>query len=108
MDEREYQRLADDAFRRIEDGFKDVDADVVDFERTQGDVLTITLPGKKRCIVNTQRPTRQIWMAASSRAWHFSYDAASGAWHDDKDRTSELYATLARIIEESSGLAVAF
>lgn len=108
IDEREYQRLADAAFRRIEDGFKDVDADLVDFERTQGDVLTITLPGKKRCIVNTQRPTRQIWLAANSRAWHFSYDAARSVWLDDKDSTTELYATLERIIREASDVSLTF
>ncbi len=108
IDEREYQRLADAAFHRIEDGFKDIDADVVDFERTQGDVLTITLPGKKRCIVNTLRPTRQLWLAANSRAWHFSYDAARNVWLDDKDPTTELYATLERIVREACDVSVTF
>jgi len=106
MDERTYQTLADAAFKRIEDAFKDVDPDVVDFERTQPDVLTITFSGGKRCIVHTQRPTRQIWMAANARAWHFSYDESASRWHDDKDASLELFATLSRVVNESAKVAL--
>lgn len=108
MEERDYQRLADEAFRRIERGFEDVDPDVVDCERAQPDVLTITLPGGKRCIVNTQRPTRQIWMAANARAWHFSFDEARRAWIDDKDASTELFAQLAHIVKDSADVALSF
>ncbi len=58
MDEAAYQKLADREFRRIEDALRDVDADDVDVERS-GDVLTLTFRGDRRCILNTQRPTRQ-------------------------------------------------
>ena len=108
MDDRDYQRLADEAFRRIEDGFKDVDPDVVDFERTQGDVLTLTFAGGKRCIINTQRPTRQIWMAANARAWHFSFDPTRAVWHDDKEPQSELFATLTKVVHEVANVTVTF
>ncbi len=66
MDETTYQRLADQAFRAIGDAFEDVDAELVDCE-IAGDVVTLTLPGAKRCIINTQRPTRQI-LARRQRA----------------------------------------
>ncbi len=58
MDETTYQKLADKTFRAISDAFEHVDPEVVDCE-VAGDVVTITLPGSKRCIVNTQRPVRQ-------------------------------------------------
>jgi CyaY protein len=105
MDESSYQKLADATFRRIADAFEDIDPEVVDCE-VAGDVVTLTLPGGKRCIVNTQRPTRQIWLAASARAWHFSYDDASKSWLDDKGQGAELFATIARIVKESSGLEI--
>ena len=79
MDEPEYQQLADVALRSIEDMLADVDAEDVDFERA-GDVITLTFRGGKKCIVSTQRPTRQIWLAANARAWHFGWDATSGRW----------------------------
>lgn len=108
MNDSEYQRLADAAFRRIEDGFKDVDPDVVDCERAQPDVLNITFANGKRCVINTQRPTRQIWMAANARAWHFSYDESAAGWHDDKVSTTELFATLAEVVQAGARLSLTF
>ena len=106
MDEPQYLRLADDTFLRLEKAFRDVDPDAADCERA-GDVVTITFASGQRCVVNTQRPTRQIWLAASARGWHFSYDAARGAWLDDKGSGDELFATLARIVREQAGVELA-
>jgi CyaY protein len=105
LDESAYQHLADRTFRRIEDALKDVDADDVDVERA-GDVVTLTFRGNKRCVLNTQRPTRQIWLAASSRAWHFSYDAAKDRWIDDKQPGVELFATVEDVVKQSSGVTI--
>jgi len=107
MDEPTYQKLADAAFRAIGDAFEDVDPDLVDFEQA-GDVVTLTLPGRKRCIVNTQRPTRQIWLAANAQAWHFSWDESKKAWMDDKGRADDLFATIARIVKDATGADVRF
>jgi CyaY protein len=105
MDESAYQHLADRTFRRIEDAFKDVDANDVDCERA-GDVITLTFTGNKRCVINTQRPTRQIWLAANARAWHFSYDAAKDTWLDDKNSEVELFATLTDVVREGAGVSI--
>jgi CyaY protein len=105
MDESEYQHLADRTFKRIEDALKDVDADDVDVERS-GDVVTLTFKGNKRCVMNTQRPTRQIWLAANARAWHFTYDAGTGTWVDDKQPGATLFATLEDIVKQGSGIAI--
>src|ERR1700679_850916 len=72
MDESTFQLLADQTFHTIGDAFEDVDPDLVDCE-VVGNVVTLTVPGGKRYIINTQRPTRQIWFAANARAWHFSW-----------------------------------
>jgi CyaY protein len=107
MDESTYMRLADEAFRTIGDAFEDVDPDAVDCE-TAGDVVTLQLRGGKKCVVNTQRPTRQIWLAAASRAWHFSYDEKTMRWMDDKGSGEDLYAVLARVVLEGAGVDVTF
>jgi CyaY protein len=107
MDETTYLRLVDEAFRTIGDAFEDVDSDAVDCE-IAGDVVTLTLRGGKKFVVNTQRPTRQIWLAASSRAWHFSYEESSRRWMDDKGSGEDLYVVLARVVMEGAGVDVTF
>jgi CyaY protein len=107
MDETTYLRLADEVFRTIGDAFEDVDPDAVDCEAA-GDVVTLALKGGKKFVVNTQRPTRQIWLAAASRAWHFSYDEASKRWMDDKGSGEDLYGVLARVVLEGAGVDVTF
>ena len=107
MDESTYQALADKAFRTIGDAFDAVDTDLADCE-IAGDVVTLTLKGGKRCIVNTQRPTRQIWLAANARAWHFSWDGAASRWLDDKGHGDELFSTIARVVKEGAGVDVVF
>jgi CyaY protein len=105
MDDSQYQKLADQAFRHITDAFESVDPDVVDCE-TAGDVVTLTFADRRRCVVNTQRPTRQVWLAANARAWHFSYDEATKTWLDDKGQGLELFATVKKVVQEMGGLEI--
>ena len=105
MDEKAYQHLADSTLKRIEDLFEDVDAEDVDVERS-GDVITLTMRGNKKCVVNTQRPTRQIWLAANARGWHFSFDEKINRWKDDKGAGDELFETIGNIVRETAGVVV--
>ena len=105
MDERVYQQLADVALGRIERALGDFDPDEVDCERA-GDVLSLTFKGGRKCVINTQRPTRQIWVAANARAWHFSYDETTSAWVSDKDGSVELFGQIASIVKDGSGASV--
>jgi CyaY protein len=111
MEDREYQELADVALGRIEEAFDTVDPDEVDCERA-GDVVTLTMTGGKKCVVNTQRPTRQIWLAANARAWHFDWNEGAKTWLDDKGQTNpdgtpmNLFTTVRRIVRETVGLDV--
>lgn len=107
MDESQYLRHVDAVFRRIQDGCDATDPDLVE-AYVAGDVLTLTFADRTRCVVNTQRPTRQVWLAAGTRAWHFSLDADSGRWMDDKGRGDELYTTLANIVRDKAGVDVHF
>jgi CyaY protein len=107
MDEPTYLRLADEVFRTVGDAFEDVDPDAVDCE-VAGDVVTFTIRGGKKYILNTQRPTRQMWLAAGSRAWHFSWEERTRRWMDDKGTGEDLYAILARVVMEGAGVDVTF
>lgn len=105
MDDTTYQKLASQVLRQVEDLFEDIDAEDVDYERA-GDVLTLTFKSGKKCVLNTQRPTRQMWLAAGARAWHFSFDEVSGTWLDDKGQNIELLAQVRAIVLEFSGLSL--
>ena len=107
MDEPTYEKLALEALRKVTKAFDEVDPEVADCE-TAGDVVTLTLAGRSKCIINTQRPARQIWLAATARAWHFSWDEASGRWLDDKGQGQDLFTTLARIVKDTTGADVRF
>lgn len=105
MDESRYQQIADETFKKLESMLEDVDADDVDVERS-GDVVTLTFKDGKKCVANTQRPTRQIWLAANARAWHFSWDAGASRWMDDKGQGVELFQKIAEIVQEHAGVTV--
>ncbi len=105
MDESRYQQIADVTLRDMETMFTDVDADDVDCERA-GDVITLTFKNGKKCVMNTQRPTRQIWLAANARAWHFGWDDTTKTWLDDKGEGVELFAKVRAIVKETAGLEI--
>jgi CyaY protein len=107
MDESTYQQLIGETFRKIEDAFEDVDPDQVEVTST-GDVVTLSFANGVRCILNTQRPVRQVWMAARAEAWHFDWDEAKRRWIDDRGRGLELTEQIKKIVKEQSGLDVAF
>jgi len=107
LDESRYLRLAHDVFEKLVDGFEEIDVEHADLD-VAGDVVTIAFASGQKCIVNTQRPVRQIWLAGGRRAWHFSYDEASSRWLDDKGSGDELFATVARIVHEASGVTPTF
>ena len=96
MDESRYLDLAKRTFDAVLDAFDEVDADDADIEPL-GDVIKIVYPDGMVCVINTQRPARQIWMAAEDRAWHFDWDDESQSWVDDKGTGAELLATIRRV-----------
>ena len=102
MDESVYNARIAAAFKRIMSAADAVDPDVLEADST-GDMVTLTAPSKEKCIVNTQRAVRQIWVAGQGEGIHFSYDEASGRWQDDKGRGLELFSFVKRVVKAISG-----
>ncbi len=67
----------------------------------EGDILGVELEGM-RCVINTQRAARQLWMAAERQAWHFDWDPAAAAWIVRRTG-DELWATLRGLLERRLG-----
>ena len=101
MTESEFNERAEAALRRLELA---VDAADIGIDCTRsGSVLTLELDNATKIIVNTQVPTRQIWVAARIGGYHFGYDGK--VWRDTRDGT-ELFAALSRLVSGQGGVAV--
>ncbi len=100
MTESDFHRAVDAALERIVaslEAHEELDVDL------EGGVLDISCPDASRIIVNRQTPNREIWVAARSGGFHFV--SREGAWRDTRSG-DELYASLARLIEQQSGVRV--
>ncbi len=104
MDEHEFERHAAEAWKRVLDLFENVDPDEADID-SAGDVIRIDCKGGRRIVLNTQRPARQLWLAGGTTAFHFSYEASTQRWLDDKGR-GELFATLASLVRDAVGVSL--
>ena len=102
MDEATFQTLASSAIERVRRALDPLDPDDVEAVLEAG-VLKIAFANGPPFVLNTQRPTREIWLAADRRAWHFRYDGAR--WLDNKTARDELFSTLAALIKERAKLA---
>jgi CyaY protein len=101
MNETEFLAAAERTLDEIEAAVEACDADL-DTTRT-GNVLTLELVDGSKIIVNSQTPTRQIWVAAKSGGYHFQW--SDGAWRDTRDG-SEFFAALSRLVSAQGGVAV--
>ena len=102
MNESDFHRTVDEVLARIEDSIEDSDSLDVDLE---AGILTVTCSDGSRVIVNRQTPNREIWVAARSGGFHFSW--RDGAWRDTRSG-EELFASLARILATQGGEMVAW
>ncbi|HZI11182.1 MAG TPA: iron donor protein CyaY [Myxococcus sp.] len=102
MDEATYNQLIAAAFKRIIAAADRLDPDVLEAEST-GDMVTLTTASREKCIINTQRAVRQIWVAGRGQGIHFSYEPASGAWKDDKGKGLELFGFVADVVRDLCG-----
>jgi CyaY protein len=105
MDEADFDRVARDELRHLEDAFADVDPDEVDVSTSDG-VLRLDLRDGTRIVINSHRAARQIWMAAISTAWHFDPAPDGGTWRAPKSG-DELRPTLSKLIHQRIGLTLA-
>src|ERR1043166_562203 len=101
MDEADFDRVAGEGLRPLEDAFADVDPDDVEVSTSDG-VLRLDLRDGTRIVINSHRAARQIWMAAIASAWHFD-PTPDGTWHAAKSN-EELRTTLKRLVRERIGL----
>jgi CyaY protein len=103
MEDAEFDHVARDELRSLEDAFEGIDPDDVEVSTSDG-VLRLDLRDGTRIVINSHRAARQIWMAAVASAWHFD-PAGEGVWRAPKTG-EELRPTLQRLLQERIGLAL--
>lgn len=103
MDEATFKKLAHEVVERVRRALDALDPDVVEAV-LDAEVLKIVFPSGAPFVLNTQRPIREVWLAADRQAWHFRYDGAR--WIEKKVGIDELYTTLAALIGKRTGLTV--
>jgi CyaY protein len=105
MDASEYRLAVDALLMRLDRAFEDVDPDLAESEYAQG-TLVVTVRQAHKLIISPQAPVKQIWAAFRDRAWHFSYDEASGRWLDDRGQGVELVGLVASLANEHAGVTI--
>jgi CyaY protein len=103
MGESEYRHQVDEAMRRVDAAFEDIDPDLAESDYSQGS-LVVTLRQALKLIVSPQTPLRQIWVAFRDRAWHLGL--TDGRWLDDRGAGVELFGLVASIVRDETGVGV--
>jgi iron donor protein CyaY len=105
MDEKVYRKLLDETYARIDRAFEDTDPDLAEVDVSQG-TLSVQFANRLRFILTPQPSPRQLWVAFKDRAWHFDWDAARGAWLDDRGLGVELTKLIEDTTREAAGVEV--
>ncbi len=92
MNESEFNRLADAALQKIETA---CDACGVNINRS-GNLLEIEFDSGAKIIVNRHDINRELWVAAKSGGFHYSWQGER--WVSGRDG-SELFARLSELFE---------
>lgn len=103
MDEATFKQLTHDVMERVRRGVDAEDPDVVEAVM-EAEVLKLVFPSKTPFVLNTQRPVREVWLAADRQAWHFRYDGAR--WIDKKGTGAELFSTLSELLARRTGISM--
>lgn len=101
MNETEFENAVRATLDRIEQAIEASGADI-EFENA-GDILELEFANRSKIIINKQGAAKQIWVAAKSGGFHYSYDA--GTWHNDQNG-AELFNELTRLVSEQAGTKI--
>ncbi len=103
MTETEFTQLADAIFTRIENTLDKCESDI-DYS-FNGPVLEIEFEDGSQIVVNRHAPNKEIWLAAKSGGFHYSF--SNNQWISKRDG-SELFGKLSELIRLGNGDVIQF
>ena len=83
MTESEFNDRIDETFRALESSLDALDSGP-DYENSGG-VLTVEFDNGSSMVFSRQPAARQLWLAARSGGFHFTWDAAVDDWRCTRD-----------------------
>lgn len=96
MSENNFDLIAENAIQAIMEKMENAEgAEDMELDLING-VLQAGFEDGSKIIINKQSPARQIWLASPLGPAHFSFDAESQSWRDD--RSGEV---LERVLERA-------
>ena len=94
IDESQFRQTVSAALKQLLNQFDAIDSDDLDNRLSEG-VLQTDFEGGGVFVLSQQVPTRELWLSAFSRAWHFRLEsgAAGNRWLE-RDTNEPLEAVL--------------
>ena len=103
MTESEFNEQVEDTLLSIEDAIDDSGADI-DCENSGG-VLTLSCEDGSAIITSRQVASQELWVAARSGGFHFTYHEEQADWQCTRSGQS-LWSLLASMTEEQAGVRI--
>ena len=103
MTESEFNLVADNTLRAIEDALDSLETEI-DYDASGG-LLTLEFDNGSKVIINRQPATQQLWIAAKSGGFQLDYEAGQQRWWCPNEQ-QDLLALLNRLCSEQAEEAV--
>lgn len=98
-DEQRFRQIVADALRNLSRQVDAIESDDLEGKLTDG-VLQVDFEAGGVFVLSQQVPTRELWLSAMSKAWHFGY--ADGRW-TERDSGEPLEAVLSSLFTRKLG-----
>jgi CyaY protein len=104
MNDTEFIQRVEDILMQIEESMDNQEADI-DASRAGDGILTLEFENRSQVIINRQQSNHEIWVAARSGGFHFSFQPDQNHWQDSQN--NELFTLLTKVCTEQAGEVVA-
>lgn len=102
IEEHRFRQIVVTALKNIASEVDVIDSDDLDPKLTDG-VFQVDFDTGGVFVLSQQVPTRELWLSAFSKAWHFRYDG--GAWFE-RDTNQPLEKVLSELFTKRLGKPV--
>ncbi|HIG87527.1 MAG TPA: iron donor protein CyaY [Planctomycetes bacterium] len=104
METNTFLQRSDACLEHLEDWLEGFDADELDYSSADG-VIKLEFASGPQFVLNRQSAASQMWFAAATSAWHYTWDNERSAWLCDRDE-HELFQRLAEMVSQRLGRTV--
>lgn len=106
MSEQQFRGFVREVLSSLFDQIDALESDDLDPSQTDG-VISCHFRRGGSFVLSQQVPTRELWLSANLRAWHFRYDEDKAAWFE-RDTGEPMLPLLSRLFSEKLSLPVDF